>query len=337
MAHTDAGQSEAAMQQAVTKLAVGALIMSSLLFGAPAQAQNYPTKPIRFIVPFPPGGIADVVARVMGQKLGEALGQSAVIENRAGASGTLGAGEAAKAAPDGYTLLLTTGDFTTTPTMVPTMSFDPRKDLIPITMIATSPLALVAKADGPFASVKDLIAAAKQSPGKVAFSSPGNGTINHLAGEWLGIEGGFKLLHVPYRGGVPAATGVVTGDVPIGVLSPSSVQPYVEAGKMKGLALLTQKRPLFAADWPIISDSGLAIEAALWVGLFAPAGTASAIVNRLDTEVTRILQQQDFRKRLNDLGTDPSPLSQAAFVERISSDAERYAKIIAQAGIQIQH
>src|SRR5262245_649220 len=165
-----------------------------------AQVQTYPTRPIRFIVPFPAGGVADVTARLIGQRLGEALGQTIVIENRTGASGTLGVDTATKATPDGYTLLFTTGDFITTPTWMPEVNFDPYKDLIPIVQVATSPLSLGAQATGPIGSVKELIAQAKASPDKIAYSSPGNGTINQLAVEWLGIEAKVKFLHVPYRG-----------------------------------------------------------------------------------------------------------------------------------------
>src|SRR5215813_12763067 len=324
------------MHDAITRRLIVTLALSALALPAPAQAQTYPTRPIRFIVPFPPGGVADVTARLMGQKLGEALGQQAVIENRPGASGTLGADAAAKAAPDGYTLLLTTGDFITTPTLMPKMAFDPNRDLIPITMIATAPLLLGAHAGGSIQSVKDLLAQAKAEPGKIAFSSPGNGTINQLAVEWLAIEAGIKLLHVPYRGGVPAATGVAAGDVPIGALTPSSAQPFIEAGKIKPLALMTRQRPAFAPDWPTLADSGMSVDAALWVGLFAPAGTPAPIVSRLDAEVGRILQDAAVRKRLNDLGTEASPLGQAAFAERIRRDADRYAKIIEQVGIRVE-
>jgi tripartite-type tricarboxylate transporter receptor subunit TctC len=307
------------------------------LFAAHVQAQNYPVRPIRFIVPFPAGGVADVTARLIGQKLGEVLGQQVVIENRSGASGTIGADVVAKATPDGYTLLLTTGDFITTPSLMPPMTFDARKDLVPVTMIAAAPLVLAANSTSAISSVRDLVAAAKASPGAIAFSSPGTGTINHLAIEWLAIETGIKLLHVPYRGGVPAATGVAAGDVPIGALTPSSAGPFIESGKIKVLALMTKQRPVFAAGWPTLADSGIPVDAALWVGLFAPSGTAPATVARLDAEVVRILQDDAVRKRLNALGTEASPISQAAFAERIRIDAERYARIIQQTGIRVEH
>ena len=212
-------------------------MLALLLLAAPALAQTYPTKPIRMIVPYPAGGVADVSARIVAQKLGESLGQQVVIENRAGASGTLGANAVAKAAPDGYTLLLSPGDFVTMPTLLPPMTFDPDKDLVPITMVSRNPLLLVANTGAAFGNVKELIAAAKAKPGHIAYSTPGNGSINHVTAEWFAIEGGVKFLHVPYRGGVASANGVAAGDVPFGVVSPSSGTSLVDAGKVKVIAV----------------------------------------------------------------------------------------------------
>jgi tripartite-type tricarboxylate transporter receptor subunit TctC len=322
------------MRKAIITLLLGCLGLA--LLTPIARAQNYPVRPIRFIVPFPAGGVADVTARVIGQKLGDALGHQIIIDNRPGASGTLGADAATKAAPDGYTLLMTTGDFITTPTLMPAMSFDPYKDLVPVTMVAAAPLILAASAASPIRSVGDLLSAAKASPGAIAYSSPGTGTINQLAVEWLAIESGIKLLHVPYRGGVPAATAVAAGDVPIGALTPSSAMPYIEAGKIRVLALMTRQRPAFAPDWPTLAEQGIPVDAALWVGLFAPAGTSSAIIDRLDAEVLRIVQDQEVRKRLNGLGTEASPISQGAFAERIRTDAARYTRIIEQTGVRLE-
>jgi tripartite-type tricarboxylate transporter receptor subunit TctC len=287
-------------------------------------------------VPFPAGGVADVTARLVAQKLGEALGQTIVIENRTGASGTLGVDAATRATPDGYTLLLTTGDFITTPTLMPKVAFDPHRDLIPITMVATAPLLLGAHAGGSIATVKDLLAEARQNPGAIAYSSPGNGTINQLAVEWLAIEARLKFLHVPYRGGVPAATAVAAGDVPIGAVTQSSAQSLIDAGKIKVLALMTKERPAFTPpSWPTLPEQGLDVDAALWVALFAPAGTPQPIVDRLDKEVLRLLKDAEVRKRLNALGTEAAGISQAAFVARIKRDAARYLRIIEQTGIKV--
>jgi tripartite-type tricarboxylate transporter receptor subunit TctC len=325
------------MQNILNKLVLGGGLAIAML--APlttvAEAQSYPARPIRFIVPFPAGGVADAVARVVGQRLGDALGQNVVIENRPGASGTLGVDAATKATPDGYTLLFTTGDFITTPTMMPKVAFDPHRDLIPIIQVAAAPLLLVAKSGGSIGSVKELITQAKAEAGKIAFSSPGTGTINQLAVEWLGIEANVKFLHVPYRGGAPAATAVAAGDVPIGALTQSSGQSLLDAGKVKVLALMTKQRPASApATWPTLAEQGYPVDASLWVALFAPAGTPQAIIDRLDTEVQRILKDETVRKRLNAQGTDATGISQKAFVERIRTDAARYLDIIKQTGIK---
>jgi tripartite-type tricarboxylate transporter receptor subunit TctC len=315
-------------------LAVAILAMAP--FGSPAQAQTYPSRPIRFIVPFPAGGVADVTARLVGQRIGEALGQTIVVENRPGASGTLGVDAVTRAAPDGYTLLFTTGDFITTPTLMPKMNFDPYKDLVPIVQVATAPLLLGAHSGGTIRSVNDLIAQAKGNPGKIAYSSPGNGTINQLAVEWLGIEANLKFLHVPYRGGAPAAIAVAAGEVPIGALTPSSAQPLLDADKVKVLALMTKQRPSFApAEWPTLAELGFPVDAALWVALFAPTGTPQPIVDRLDQEVLRILKDEVVRKRLHELGTEASGISQKVFAERIRTDAARYLEVIKQTGVKV--
>jgi tripartite-type tricarboxylate transporter receptor subunit TctC len=329
----------ATMQNSLFKSVLSSALLALALatLAAPAAAQNYPTRPIRFIVPFPAGGVADVTARLIGQRLGDALGQTIVIENRTGASGTLGVDAATKATPDGYTLLFTTGDFITTPTLMPKVNFDPYKDLIPIVQVATAPLLLGAHAAGKIGSVKELVAQSKAEPGKIAYSSPGNGTINQLAVEWLAIEAKLKFLHVPYRGGAPAAVAVAAGDVPIGALTPSSAQPLLEANKIKVLALMTKQRPSFAPpEWPTLADQGFPVDAALWVALFAPTGTPQAIVDRLDQEVLRILKDEAVRKRLNALGTEASGISQKTFVDRIRTDAARYLEIIKQTGIKVE-
>jgi tripartite-type tricarboxylate transporter receptor subunit TctC len=320
--------------RALLTMAIAGLFMAAYgpLAGV-SQAQSYPDRPIRAIVPFPAGGLADAVARIVGQKLGDRLGQSLVIENRTGASGTLGAAVVAKATPDGYTLLMTTGDFVTMPSILPSLSFDPDKELIPITMLAVAPSILVANASSGMNSVKDIVDAARSRPGAIAYASPGVGTTNHLAVEGMAIEGGIKLLHIPYRGGAPAAAAVAAGDVPIGTIAPSAGEGLIQSGKMKVVALMTRQRPSFAPNWPTLADAGMDIDAALWVGLFAPAGTPAAIVDKLDAEASSVLHSAETQRLLNSVGTDASPLSRAAFAQRIKSDAARYAVIIQKIGL----
>jgi len=322
------------MGEGFLRAALAALGLLCLI--PPAATEPYPVRPIRCIVPFPAGGVTDVTARLVAQKLGSALGQQIVIENRTGASGVLGADAVAKAPSDGYTLLITTGDFLTTPTLMPPMSFDPYQDLVPVNLLTTAPLLLAANAQGPIRSIEDLVTQARAAPGTIAFSSPGTGTINHLAVEWLALEAGLKLIHVPYRGGVPAATGIASGDVPIGAVTPSSAAPFLESGKLRVVSLMTRQKPSFAAAWPTLAEQGLAVDAQLWVGLFARAHTPTAIIDKLDAEVARILEDPDVRKQLNALGTEAAGLSQAAFAARIRADAERYARVIREAGIRIE-
>jgi len=315
----------------------GLLVAPSGLATNASLAQGYPDRPIRAVVPFPAGGLADAVARIVGQKLGDRLGQSLVIENRAGASGTVGAAVVAKSAPDGHTLLITTGDFVTMTSIMPALSFDPNKELIPIAMLAVAPCILVANSNSGLNSVKDIIDAAKVRPGAIAYSSPGVGTSNHLGIEGMAIEAGIKLLHVPYRGGAPAATAVAAGDVPIGTVTQSSGEGVIQAGKVKVIALMSKQRPSFAPSWPTLADAGFDIDAALWVGLFAPAGTPVAIVNRLDAEASAVLRSAETQKLLNSVGTDASPVSRAAFVQRIASDAARYGLVIQKTGLRAPH
>jgi tripartite-type tricarboxylate transporter receptor subunit TctC len=305
------------------------------LFAAPAAAQTWPSRNIRVIVPFPAGGVADIGARLVSQKLAETLGQPAVIENRAGASGTLGVDAVTKAPPDGYTILITTGDFITVPSLMPATAYDPYKDLIPVTRIAVAPLLLLTHPGSGLTSVKDLIDKAKAEPGKFAFGSPGHGTINQLAAEWLALEAGIKLLHVPYRGGAAMANGLAAGDTALGVTTQSSVQGMLDAGKIKALAVLGQERPSFLRDAPTMADSGLNVDAGLNLGLYVPAGTPADIVARLDAEVLRMLKDEALRKKFNELGMEVTPVSGAVLVERIRSEAARYKTIIEQTGVKL--
>ncbi len=318
----------------VSALLSGLLVLSPLL-ATPTSAQSYPTRPIKVIVPFPAGGVADIAARLVAQKLADALGQPAVVENRAGASGTLGVDAAVKSPADGYTILMTTGDFATVTSLMPPTTYDPQKDVIPVTRFAVAPLILLTHPNSGLNSVKDVIEKAKAEPGKIAFSSPGHGTINQIAAEWLALEAGVKLLHVPYRGGAAMANGLAAGDTALGVTTPSSVQGMIDAGKIKVLAIMSRERPSFLPPWPTMTDAGYNIDANLTVGLYVAAGTPAAIVTRLDTEVLKILKDDGLRKRFADIGMDVTPISQAALAERIRTEAARFKTVIDQAGIKL--
>lgn len=320
---------------ALMLLAGAHLALTAFTMATPAQSETYPTRPIRMICPFPPGGVADVVARVVGQRMSEVLGQPVVIDNRTGASGTVGVDAAVRAPADGYTLLMTTGDFITVPQLMPPMAFDPRKALLPISRVATAPLVLLGHGNAPFSNVKELIAAAKANPGKFTFSSPGLGTINHLAAEWLAIDAGIQLLHVPYRGGTPAATAIAAGEVDLGVVTQPSGAPHLQSGRARAIGVMTKDKPAFLGDMPTIADQGMPeMDANLFVSLYAPAKTPPAIAERLNEVLAQILKEEDVQKRLNAVGTEASPLSGQAFLDSIDAGAARYAEIIKKAGIK---
>ena len=249
-----------------------------------AAADEYPTKPIRLIVPYPAGGGVDLVARIFQQKLSDILGQQIIIENRPGASGAVGAQVVAKAEADGYTLLFCAGDFMTIPQLMPQMTFSPLKELLPVAMVTDSPMVLVAGGDAPFGDIKGVVEAANANPNGLAYATPGQGTVNNVVGQWIAVTANIRMLHVAYRSGAAAAEGIAGGEVPLGVVQPPAVYPgLVEAHKIKVIALTGMHRPDFLPPtWPTLAESGLPIDATIWLGLFAPIETPAPIVDRLD-------------------------------------------------------
>jgi len=245
-----------------------ALLLAALASAgiAPAGAQSYPTKPIHLVAPYAPGGIADIAARLVGQKLTEALGQQVVVENRPGGNGFIGVTAVTRAAPDGYTLLVATaGDVTINPALFKDMPYDVDRDLVPITMLSDTPTVLAAHGEAPYKTVADVLKDAKARPGKIAIASPGNGSINQLAFEWMGLGTGTKFQHIPYKGGAPAATALAAGDIPLGVLAISSVFPHLKSGRIRVLAVTTAKRSSFNPEWPTLQESGVpAVDISNW-------------------------------------------------------------------------
>jgi tripartite-type tricarboxylate transporter receptor subunit TctC len=218
---------------------------------------------------------------------------------------------------------------------MPATSYDPVRDLIPVTRIAVAPLLLLTHATSGLGAVRDVIDKTKAEPGKLAFGSPGHGTINQLAAEWLALEAGIKLLHVPYRGGGPMANGLAAGDIALGVTTQSSVQGLLDSGRIKALAVLSRDRPAFLRDWPTMADVGLNVDAGLTLGLYVPANTPAAIVSRLDAEMLNILKDEGLRRRFNELGMEVTPISRDALVARIRSEADRYRQIIERTGVKL--
>ncbi|MBL0918571.1 MAG: tripartite tricarboxylate transporter substrate binding protein [Hydrogenophaga sp.] len=317
-------------------LASAALMAAPALLPATAFAQDYPNRPIRVVVPFAPGGVVDVTTRLLTQKLTERLGWNFVVDNKPGGNGFIAVTNVAKSPTDGYTLLAAhTGEFAVNPALFPNVPYELDRDFTPITMISDTPMLLVANAQQPFNTLPDLVAAAKKAPGTVTFSSPGNGSINHLAGEWFAMEAGAKLLHVPYRGGAPAAAAVASGEVALGVVAIPAVIPHLQSGRVKVLGLTTARRSSFNRDWVTANEAGVKnVDASNWVGLFAPKGVPADIVARLHAEVVKTLEQPDVKKRFADAGAELGGMSSADFAQRIRSDALRFKDIVQKAGIR---
>src|SRR6185503_10974620 len=256
-----------------------------------ASAQDWPTKPVRFIVPYPPGGGTDVIARIVQEPLSRALGQQIVIENRGGAGGAVGTEAASKSSPDGYTFLFTLSSHTINPFLYK-LSFDVEKDFMSVTTVASLPQLIAANTASPYKTMQDIVTAAKAQPGKVAFASVGAGTPSHIAGELLNLRAGIKLLHIPYKGGGPATTDVLGGQVPLLFVSIPAAMGFVKSGKLRAIAVTTLKRSGAAPEVPTVAEA-LNIpdyEVDSWYAIFAPARTAPAIVARLQQEVAKVVR-----------------------------------------------
>jgi tripartite-type tricarboxylate transporter receptor subunit TctC len=308
-----------------------------VFFNPQVQAQSYPTKPVRIIVPYAPGGFADVAARIVAQKLQERLGQQFIVENRSGGNGFIGTTAGAKAAPDGYTLLTAhTGEFAVSPAVFKDIPFELERDFESITMISTAPLLVAANAKGSIQSIPDLIAAAKAKPNTIGMGTPGTASINHLAGEWFADAAGIKLLHVPYKGGAPAGVAVAAGEVPMGVMAISSVMAQIQAGRVKPLAVTTAKRSAQFKDWPTLQEVGNIkdVDASIWTGLFAPKGTPKAILDKLHAEMVAILASPDVREKFAQGGAETGGMSSAAFVAMIKREAAAYKAVVQKANIR---
>jgi tripartite-type tricarboxylate transporter receptor subunit TctC len=307
-----------------------------LLLQQSARAQNYPDKPIRLIVPQPPGGTSDILARVFAKRLSENLHQQVVIDNRAGASGTIGTDLAAKSTPDGYTLVLVYTTHATTPGIYVKLPYDPVADFAPITIAAAAPLLLVVHPKIPVASVKELIAYAKTRPGELNFCSAGNGSGSHLAGELFNVMTGVKLTHIPYKGSGLAITELIGGQVQLMFAGIVPIDPHVKAGRVRGIAVSSAHRSTALPQVPTIAESGLpGFEVVGWYGVLAPAHTPHSIVDRLNREFLKILQTPDIRDRLTSEGAEPVGNSPAEFAAFLKTDIARWAKVIKQAGAKL--
>lgn len=314
-----------------------ALCVAALLVSAPiVQAQEFPTKPIRVLVPFAPGGAVDTTARILTQKLTERLGWTFIVENRPGGNGFIAVTAAAKAAPDGYTLLMAhTGEFAVNPALFPSVPYELERDFVPIALVSDAPMLYLASSKAPFNSFKELVTYAKAHPSEVTFSSPGTGSINQLAGEWLALAAGIKMLHVPYKGGAPAAAAVASGEVMLGVMAIPGAAPHVSSGRAKVIGVTTARRTAAGPDWQTPRDAGIPdVDVSIWVGLFAPKGVPQPIVDRLHNEIRTTLSQADVAKRYADLGSVTVNMTPAEFLEKIKVDAQRYKAIVKAADVK---
>ena len=304
--------------------------------GATAQSA-YPVKAIRWIVPFPAGGPSDVLARAIGYKLNEHMGQQVVIDNRSGAGGNIGSDLAAKAAPDGYTLLMGyVGPLTINPSLYRKMPYDTVKDFAPVTAIASSTLILAAHPATAIKSIKELIARAKSGQSTLSFASAGNGTPAHLAGELVNAMAGIRIQHVPYKGAAPVVTELLGNQVPLGIAALPAVIQHVKAGRLNALGVSSAKRSIFAPDVPTIAESGLpGYEVENWQGLLVPAGTPRGIVNKLHTETVKILQSQDVKDRLYSQGFEIGTSTPEQFAAYLKADIVKWAKLVKSSGASI--
>ncbi len=313
------------------------LSMAVLVAAVPlaAQAQAWPAKPVHLIVPFAPGGPADVLGRVLGQDLADTLKQPFVVENKAGAAGNIGVDMIAKAPPDGYTLgIVPVGNIAVNPSLFPSLPYK-ASDLQPVAMLATVENVLVVNAEVPAKSVKDLLALAGQKPGGLSFASPGAGSQAHLAGELMALDAGIKLIHVPYKGIGPALNDVVGGQVTMMFGAMSAVLPHIKSGKLRALGVASQKRSAAMPDLPTIAEQGLPkFEAVSWYALMAPAGTPGAIVDRLNAESTRMLAKPAMKERFASLGLEPGGGKPQEIAATIQAESARWAEVIRKQNIK---
>lgn len=313
------------------------LALSAAAFCTAVLAAPYPDKPIRLVVPFPPGGGTDIIAREVSQRVALLNGWTFVIDNRPGAGGNLGVDAVARSSPDGYTLVLgQTSNLAINPTLYSKLPYDPVKDLTPIGLLASAPLVLVVPASSPYKSLADLVAAAKLKPGTVNFASPGNGTVAHLTGEQFQKAAGIKFQHVPYKGANQALIDVISGQVQLYVSSVPSVLQQIRTGKLRPLAVTSTKRLADLPQTPTVGEAGYkGFDAVTWFGILAPAGTAKEVVAKLNTEFNKALQQPELRKRLDDEGAEPAGGTPEQFAALIRDDIARWGKIVRESGVRL--
>jgi len=324
------------LSRCVSRILLGGLA-AALALAAPLADADYPDRPIRLVVPFPAGGGADTLARIIVPKLSQALGTTIVIDNRPGAGGNVGAEIVARASPDGYTLLYgTNGTHAINQTLYASLRFDPIRDFAPVSRMTAIAAMLVVNPDFPPKTVAELIDYAKRHPGTVNFASAGNGTTSHLAGELFRTMAGIDIVHVPYRGGALAAADLMSGQVQMMIDVMPNVYPLVKAGRLRGLASTTAQRFPAAPEYPTIAESGLpGFVVTAWDGIFAPAGTPPAIVDRLNEAVRQALDDREVRESLLLHGAQAVPGTPEALARHVAEETEKWAKVVRKSGAKI--
>ena len=310
-------------------------ILLTCLMAGQALAQAYPNKPIKVVVGYAAGGAVDVVARTIGQSLSTSMGQPVVVENKPGAGTNIAVKSVIAAEPDGYTLMMAANALAANMSLYQPAPFDAERDLVAVSMIGRVPVVIAANPNAPYANIKQLIDAAKGKPNSIAFGSPGNGSTPHMAIELFARAAGIDLQHIPYRGGTPAITDVIGGQLPLVAVNALEVLPHFKSGKLKVLAVLSPNRSAIFPDVPTIAESGFAgFEASVWYGLVAPAATPKPIVGKLHEEVQKTLQSKEVRDRMTAVGGEVVPGSSDMFANLIRAERQRYAKLVREANIQ---
>lgn len=317
---------------------IGLAVAAPALLAPPAFAQPWPTKPVTLVVPFPAGGTTDVLARALAEKLQQSLGQPVIVESRPGAGATLGADYVAKAKPDGYTLLIGAVHHTIASSVYKKLPYDFQKDFVPITGLALVPNVLVVNAGAtPAKSVAELVAALKAHPGQWSYGSNGNGTAQHLIGTQFQNATGTTLLHVPYKGSGPLATDLLGAQIQMSFDTITPVLPHIKAGKLRALAVTTARRSSALPDVPTLEEAGLkGFDIGTWFGVLAPAATPRDIVARLNAEMVKVIQAPEFRKRMDEIGAEPTGGSSEQLAAQIRSETGRFAKLVKDANVQIE-
>lgn len=321
-----------------SRRAVLAACLFAFAFGGTAAAQDYPSRPVKIVVPYPAGGSNDIIARIVAQKLSDRVGQQFFVENRGGAGGNIGAESVASSEPDGYTLLLAApGPLTSNATLYKNLPFDPTKAFAPVALVAQVPIVLMVHPSVDAKSVKDLIALAKAKPGTLNFGSSGIGSTNHLAGELLKSMAGINIVHVPYKGAAPAMNDLVAGHIPMMFDNMPAVLPQVAGKRVNAIAVAGAQRAKAMPEVPTVAESGLAgFDASAWFGLVAPAKTPPAVLKKLQGEVAAILKMPDVVKRFTELGAEPGDVSGAAFGKFLADETTKWAKVIEASGAKVQ-